>query len=269
MNDQDNVETKKGFLQNDKLLVCSMLAFYGICILGLIGGTFVWLGKKNDIISANATSTAFAVATQQAISTTTAVVRATEQAQFGFIERFDSNKNRWLVGQDDDYYSKSNIEIANGVYTWDIEEVKNTFISWSDFPFNNDMSNFHVYVDTKLPRGKPGTVCSGFLFRVVEADLDKGGYYFVLCNNSSISIDYYKKTDGWKNITTQYYYGTTNNWNRLEIIARDIHFQFLINGELIYEMEDDRLDHGGLALIIDVKEKTPAVIQFDNFGLQR
>ncbi len=207
--------------------------------------------------------------TQQANATATAIVRATEQANFGFIERFNSRKYQWRMGQEDNEYWKGEIKIANGVYTWDIKEVKDTFISWSDFPFNNDMHNFHIYVDTKLISEEPGSVCSGFLFRIVDTDIDNGSYYFSLCNNSFVSIEYYSKPDGWESITTQPYHHPTDEWNRLEIIARDTHFQFLINGEQVYEMEDDRIDHGGLGLVVDVKEKTPVTVMFDNFGLQR
>ncbi len=269
MNDQDTVETKKGFFQNDRLLVCSMLAFYGICILGLIGGTFGWLGKRNATLSVNATSTAFAIATQQANSTATAIVRSTEQAKFGFIERFDSNKNRWRVGQEDSEYWRGETKISGGVYTWDVEEVTKTFVSWADFPINNNMKNFHVYVDTKLLSERPGDVCGGFQFRMATDASDESTYYYALCNDSSVDVSYQTKTGEWERIATRYYSGYTNDWNRLEIIARDTHFLFLINGEQVYEMTDDRLASGGLALVIELNEKVPATVWFDNFGLQR
>jgi hypothetical protein len=34
-------------------------------------------------------------------------------------------------------------------------------------------------------------------------------------------------------------------------------------------MEDDRLEAGGLALVIELNEKAPAKVLFDNFGFQR
>jgi hypothetical protein len=54
----------------------------------------------------------------------------------------------------------------------------------------------------------------------------------------------------------------------MEINARGSHFIFFINGTKIYEMDDDRRNVGGLALVIELNEKTPARIVFDNFGLQ-
>jgi hypothetical protein len=269
MDDQSMNENKKSFWQNDKLLVCSMLSFYGLCIIGLIAGTFVWLGQRNQEISVNATSTAQAVVTQQANATATAIVRATEQAKFGFVERFDSNKQLWRAGQENNEYWKGEIKIADGIYTWDIKEAKDNFISWSDFPFNNDMDNFHVYVDTKLIANNPGDVCSGFLFRVAEEDWDKGGYYFSLCNDSTATVSYHTEKDGWENITRLYDLEHINEWNRLEVIGRDSHFEFFINGEQVYEMDDDRQSLGGLALVIEVNEKVPVKVLFDNFGLQR
>jgi hypothetical protein len=262
-------ENKKSFWQNDKLLVCSMLSFYGLCIVGLIAGTFVWLGQRSREESANATSTAQAVATQQANATATAIVRATEQAKFGFIEKFDSNNQNWLVGKQNDEYAKSHIQVKDGMYIWDVEEVKKTFIYWADFPFKNNMKNFHAYVDTKLIANNPGDVCSGFLFRVAEEDWDKGGYYFSLCNDSTVSISYHTQKDGWENITRLFGLGYANEWNRLEIIGNDTNFQFFINGVQAYEMDDDRQSVGGLALVIEVNEKVPVKVLFDNFGLQR
>ncbi|MBK9924793.1 MAG: DUF1080 domain-containing protein [Anaerolineales bacterium] len=269
MDNQVVSENKKSFWQNDKLLVCGMLSFYGLCIVGLIAGTFLWLGQMNRKISANATSTAQVVATQDANATATAIVRTTEQAKFGFVEKFDSNNQNWLTEKDEDEYAKSNIQVKDGMYIWDIEEVKKTFIYWADFPFNNNMKDFHVYVDTKLIANTPGDVCSGFLFRVAEEDWDKGGYYFSLCNDSTATISYHTQKDGWENITRLFDLGYANEWNRLEIIGKGTNFQFLINGTQAYEMDDDRQELGGLALVIEVNEKVPVKVLFDNFGLQR
>ena len=35
-------ENKKSFLHNDRMLVCGMLVFYGLCIIGLAGVAYGW-----------------------------------------------------------------------------------------------------------------------------------------------------------------------------------------------------------------------------------
>ena len=51
-------ENQKGFFQNDRKLVCSMLVIYGLCIFGAIAVTFWGLNRRQLTLSANGTSTA-------------------------------------------------------------------------------------------------------------------------------------------------------------------------------------------------------------------
>ena len=89
---------KKSFLQNDRMLVCSMMMFYGICLLGAIAATFWGLNRRNQAISANATATAAVIATDQAQVTATAIARLEEQDNYEYIERFDKVTGLWFVG---------------------------------------------------------------------------------------------------------------------------------------------------------------------------
>jgi hypothetical protein len=266
MNDLNKDSKKRGFLQNDKFLVCSMLSFYSICIAGLITAAFFWMNQKRETAFANATATRAAKVTEQAFATTTAIARTTEQAQYLYIDRFDNNKLNWREGEEDSKYWSGSTEIAKGVYKWNVEETKDTFMSWADYPLRSYQRDFDVYVDTKILTTHPGDACSGFLFRVAPTDLDDGGYYFSLCNDATASVSYHTEQDGWETIEGLFYPGYTDDWNRLEIIARGTHCKFFINGELIYEMDDDRRVAGGLALAIELNEEVPATIWFDNFG---
>jgi len=267
---QSTTEGKKGLLQNDRLVVCGMLVVYGVCILGAIGAAFWWLNRRNQVISASATATAAAAATEQANAAVTAAAHATDQAQYEFIERFDSNKFLWTTGSENNEYYNGNREINDGSYVWDVRETKETFIHWSYFQRNNYIRDFDVYVDTKILDANPGDACSGFLFRVSTRGWDDGGYYFVLCSDSYAAISYHTEKDGWEDMATVPYFDyAKGTWNRLEIIARGAHFQFFINGRQVYEMDDDRLEAGSVALVVELNENVPATILFDNFGLQR
>lgn len=258
---------KISFLHNDRALVCSMFIFYGLCILGLIGATFWALDRRSKEISKNATSTAAVVATEQAVATTTAVARRTEQDRYQVVDRFDSNKNSWRSGSEYSNYWNGRTDISDGIYLWDVQKTKDTFIAWADYSGNDEIKDFDVYVETKAVEAGYGDVCSGLIFRKSPYGWDEGGYYFVLCNNSSVHISYHEK-DNWESLAILRHPVDFSGWNRLEISARGSHFAFLINGTQVHELEDDRQKIGGLALVIELNEIVTAKVAFDNFGLQ-
>ncbi len=269
MDQQQQGESKKGFFRNDRKLVCSMLVFYGLCILGLVAGTVWGLDRRSKAISANATSTDFAVGTRQAKVTATAVARASAQAQYSFIEPFDDNSRGWFAKTVDDEYMRGSIAIEGGTYVWDIREVKKPFSYWANFPLGNSFKDFDMYVDFKVADDAPDNVCGGFVFRSASTDWEKGAYIFSVCKSSYFYVSYYKQgkyediTNWMRSRNVQ-----TFGWNRLEMSARGSHFTFLINGNTEYEMNDDRQKTGGLALVIAVNTKEPVRVFFDNFGFQ-
>lgn len=262
----------QGFLRNDRKIVCGMFVFYGICILGLVAVTFWGLGQRSRTISVNATSTAFARATGQANATVTAIAHTTKQAQYKFINRFDVNNYTWRQGEEENEYWSGDIAIESGVYVWEVKDVKETFVSWADYGSDESIHDFDVYVDIKVVSGDPGDTCAGLIFRKAPSNLEKDDYYyFSLCNNAVAHVSYHSETDGWqtlKSISSYSSFPYSDGWNRLEVSARDSHFTFFINGSQVYEMDDDRRKTGGIALVIEMNEKTPARIAFDNFGFQ-
>ena len=254
MTQQPALTDKRRILRADVLFTCSML--FACCILftALIAAPFWEFEERQPLISTNTTSTALAIATQQ--------------AQYDFVDPFNTNKNRWRVGSENSEYWLGSTRIEKGIYLWDVTETKDTFISWSDFSVTEYIKDFDAYVDTKVIEGGFGDVCSGLRFRVSLVSWFEKYYYFSLCNNSTVHISYYSEADGWESIATVPYYELSDDWNRLEINARGSHFKFLINGDWVYEMDDDRLEAGSLALMIELNEKVPAKILFDNFGFQ-
>ena len=265
----DNATTeKKGFLQNDRLLVCGLLAFYSLCLIGLIAVTFRWLNNRNQILSVNTTATEIVIATQQAHATATAVARTTELAQYELVDTFDTNVNQWMSGTQNNDYWTGKATITDGVYLWDIEETKQAFIYWADFPGNEYIKNYDTYVDTKFAEIQSGTsACSGLIFRKAPLGWNTGGYSFLICNAGYFDIQYHN-IDGWQRINSQYHPSIrTFDWNRIEVLVNGAHFVFLINSQVVYETDDDRQPTGGVALIVDI-DKAGAKILFDNFGYQ-
>jgi len=266
---QSTAGEKKSFFQNDRLLVYSMLAFYGLCILSCIAVIFGGLVRTNKKMAANATSTASINATEQAMGTATALARAADQDTYEFIERFDQVSGRWFVGYYEKYISDARIAIKDGVYIWDVAKSKDYTLS-TDFYKGNKLKDFDVYVDMKfVESSKLGAVCSGFFFRKPSQDWIDGAYIFTVCNDSHYEIQFYNE-NGWKTITYSEYMNMVHrsDWNRIEISARGEHFEFIINNSTVFEMTDDRLKVGGLGIFIDMDKDNSAEIWFDNFGYQ-
>jgi hypothetical protein len=164
MNQETSIEDKNSSLRNDRRLVCGMFVFYGLCILGLMAGTLWVLDQRSKKISANATSTAFARSTQQAKVTATAIAHATEQTQYEVIDRFNSNAENWKIESSDNEYMNGSISITKGVYLWNIQQVKKTFVWWANFRKEDKFEDFDVYVDSKIVDREPGDACSGLIF---------------------------------------------------------------------------------------------------------
>ena len=88
---QPATENQKGFFQDDRKLVCSMLVIYSLCTFGDIAVTFRGLNRRQLTLS---TST-----TQCTNVTATAVAKLAEPDQYEYIERFEEASRRWFVGQ--------------------------------------------------------------------------------------------------------------------------------------------------------------------------
>ncbi len=267
------LEDKKSFLQNDRLLVCSMFIIYGLCIAGLAGAAIWGLDRRSKEVAANSTSTAAVLATQQAkqwaAATATVVVRSTQQAQYDFMERFDDNRHVWRVESINDELMRGSMEIRGGAYEWDLREIKQPFYTWAPFPSEDWDKDFDTYVDFKVSKESPEDVCGGFLFRRTDFSWEEGTYVFSVCNSSYFYVSYYKQ-DKWDEISGLLYNDVIQraDWNRLEISARGSHFTFTINDEVVFQMTDDRLPAGRLSLFAEVAETKPTTLWFDNFAFQ-
>lgn len=260
--------SKKSFFQNDRLLVCSMLAFYGLCILGCVAAVFWGLNRTNQTLSASATSTAIFQSAQQANATATAIVHATELAQYEIIDPFDVNINNWRMGAEDNDLWTGSTQVTSGLYIWYVKEVKKGFFARAGFNGPEDIQNYSIYVDTKLGQTFQGKACSGLIFRVSPLGWSRGGYSFTICNAGYFIIYYHNTQDGWQEVHSQYHpIIQPLDWNRLEVLADDSHFEFLINGQSVYEMDDNRQPAGGVGLMINANDSETKIF-FDNFGFQ-
>ena len=269
MTQQPATENDTSFFRNNRKLVCSVLVVCGLCILGLSATTFLGLYLRQEMISANTTSTALAVATQQA-GTSTAVAHMKELETYEFIDPFDTNVNEWMLGPHDNEYWIGKTIIKAGVYLWDITEVKQGFVQWANYSEDQMFEDFDMFVDSKILESKSNQVCSGLIFRRSSKGWDHGGYAFNVCNSAFFTVAYHGE-EGWQQISDWQYSPAIQaaEWNRLEVNARGDQFTFIINNIIVFEMTDDRQKEGEIALFVELHDENPAKVLFDNFGYQR
>lgn len=271
MDEQVINENKPRVQTSNVLFVCGVLSICGICTL-ISFGMIIWaLQYEQQAYASNLTATAFSIATQQAQATATSIVRATEQAEYELIDRFDSHQGDWRKGLEyasDNGYWDGYITIKDGTYIWNVESTEKTFVSWSDAPQTAESRDFAMYVDTQLPDQPVGQICSGFVFRKSrQSDDSSSYYYFKLCNDAIARISI--RVDGeWNRIETINIHNYSSEWNRLEVTAQGAYFTFTVNDVQIFAMNDYRLEAGDVGLVVEVKELIPALVLFDNFGYQ-
>lgn len=278
MDQQTTAPAKQKVLKGDFLFACSMLILCCIFITGLVVAPFWEFDRYQQMTSANATSTAFVVATQrakaaatqQAKAAATAAPRSTEQTQYEYVIHFNQSFIRnWYVGQYNNEDGNVRVSIQNGVYRWKINDAKDHIQGTDIHPSNRVIEDFDAYIDSKFVDSPAlGAVCSGLTFRQSALGWDDGVYVFFICNDSRYEV-YYFQSDMWENLTMDYYEGIQRtDWNRIGIGARGDHFTFTINNLVVFEMTDDRRKTGGMGIFIELRDNNSAEIWFDNFGFQ-
>lgn len=220
--------------------------------------------------AAQVQATAAAQAALDANTTATVIAHQTERANYPFIETFDNNKKAWATGKSDSELYAGTKSVENGAYIWDITGVKETFITWENYKSQKALGDFDVSVDGMLKAGDPANYCYGFMFREAPEGFEHGAYVFDVCESGSFETSYYNKADGWQQISG---WQTSDaikagDWNRIEISARGSHFVFTVNDVQIFAMDDSRQATGYLSVMLDVLDKSPGTVWFDNFGLQ-
>jgi len=257
--DNTTAESKKGFLQNDRRLVCSLLVFYALCLFGLISAALWGLNQGRQFN-----------AQQHANATATAIARVTEQSQFEVIESFDNTAGQWRVGKFKNHHGwDGSLEVKKGVYVWTVDKVQRPFLDDVEFFQPRPIKDFEAYVDTRLTGGTEGNSCSGFVFHRSFQGWGHGAYIFIVCNDSTFYIAYYDE-GGWESLSGRHSDEAilARDWNRLEISAFDDYFIFSINHKAVYFLKDDHQTEGALGLLVQISDTTPTIFWFDNFGFQ-
>ncbi len=179
------------------------------------------------------------------------------------LDPLNSNENRWFIGDTDSEFAAGRQEIVDGKYRWNVQTHKDT--SWHTWPELEPVSDLYLSVEAKQTEG-PATAWHGVMFRkngndlylfFISDDAQKFGV-FLNYNGESIALIGPTKTSAIK----------PGESNRLAVSAQGSHFVFLINDQIVGEVDDSRLSSGLVGLLIQLDAQNEAVFEFDNFELR-
>jgi len=164
-------------------------------------------------------------------------------------DNFSSNDNNWLVGnQPSEYFTTLNRTIADGRYRWEAEVSRPSSISPA-WLMGYQVSDFHLIVNGKRISGSKAGSGWGVIFRIQD---NQNHYWFRMTDRRFFAVSAQK--DGqWRNIVDWTRTDTIkpDGVNQLEVIARDMHFTFLINGQVVSEVDDGLFRQGLVGLAIE------------------
>lgn len=164
-------------------------------------------------------------------------------------DNFTSNENNWLVGnRPSEYFTTLNRVIADGRYRWEAEVGRASSITtaWLEgYP----ISDFHLIVNSKHISGSRAGSSCGALFRIQDND----NYYCFRVTDSQFFGISVQKDRKWLNVVdwTRTNVIKPNGVNQLEVIGQETHFIFLINGQMVREVDDDHFGQGLIGLAIE------------------
>jgi len=162
---------------------------------------------------------------------------------------FTSNDHNWLVGSlPSNYFSKLNQSIAEGRYRWEahVSLPSSITTSWlRGYP----VSDFHLVVNCKHIRGSHAGSSCGLIFRIRD---NHNYYWFRVTDNKFFAISVVQESE-WLTLVdwTRTETIKPNGVNQLEVIAYQTHFSFLINGQLVSEVEADHFSQGFVGVAIE------------------
>ena len=162
---------------------------------------------------------------------------------------FTSNDNNWVVGnRSNEYFAKLNQTIADGRYRWEAEAGRPNSISPA-WLMGYQVSDFHLIANCKHIGGSKAGSGWGVIFRIQ----DNQNYYSFRMTDQKFFAVSVQKDGQWLNLVDWRRTDSIkpNGVNQLEVIAQETHFIFLINGQVVSEVDDDHFSQGLVGLAIE------------------
>jgi hypothetical protein len=164
-------------------------------------------------------------------------------------DNFTSNDNDWSVGSPiDEYFARLSRVIANGRYRWEAQtsQPSSMVIAWLK---GYQVSDFHLIVNAKHIFGSRANSAWGLIFRGQD---NHNHYWFRMTDNLFFRVSMVKNGE-WLGLVEWTRTDTIkpNGVNQLEVIAEAAHFAFLINGQIVCELDDDHFSRGMAGVAVE------------------
>ena len=162
---------------------------------------------------------------------------------------FTSNDNNWLIGsQSSEYFDPVNRVITDGRYRWEANVNRESSIT-KVWLAEYRVADFHLTVNCKHIMGSRAGSAWGVIFRVQ----DNENYFWARLTDTKFFAVSVAEGGEWTDILEWRRTESIkpNGVNQLEVIAREAHLIFLINGQIVLEADDRRFPQGWVGLAIE------------------
>ena len=164
-------------------------------------------------------------------------------------DSFNANDHNWLVGsRPSEYFTKLNQTIADGRYRWEAQVNRPSSMTTA-WLMGYSLSRYHLIVNGKHIHGSRAGSAWGMVFHIQDS---QNYYWFRISDTQSFAISLIR--DGqWLNLVdwTRSEALKPRGVNQLEIIASDMAFTFLLNRQVVSEIENDHFRKGLVGLAIE------------------
>src|SRR5215207_113471 len=172
-------------------------------------------------------------------------------------DNFISRDNNWLVrNETSEYFAPLEQKIEDGRYRWQatVNRASSISTSWIG---GYRVSDFHLSVNCKHIMGSKAGSSWGVILRIQD---NHNYYWFRMTESLFFAVSVVRDRE-WLNLVEWTRTDTIkpNGVNQLEVIGNGAHLVFLINGQIVSELNDHHFSQGLAGLAIEgytVGEKT-------------
>lgn len=159
-------------------------------------------------------------------------------------DAFARNDHHWLVGPlPSEYFTRLDRTIAEGRYRWEAQVGRPASITPS-WLMGYPVSDFHLKVNGKHIRGSRTGSSWGVVFRIQ----DNHSYHWFRITDTQFFAASATRAGQWGDLVAWTRTDTIkpDGVNQVEVIAQEKHLTFLINGQVVSEVEEDAPARPGL-----------------------